>query len=131
MNTMSLKDAIRMQETLGNNAEFDAFGDIDQIPYGERFPCDDYHNGFRPAEEVMPSGVFIDGRELSVAELAEYEETLRHRDYEQTDDDDIRDEVYYESMDDEWKNDRLGVDTYDDDNYGGFRRIIKDKRDFV
>ena len=89
------------------------------------------HKDANLQDSLTPSGVFIDGRELSVAELAEYEETLRHRDYEQTDDNDIRDEVYYESMDDEWKNDRLGVDTYDDDNYGGFRRIIKDKRDFV
>ena len=128
---MSLKDAIRMQENLGNDAEFDefdAFGDIDQIPYGERFPCDDYHNGFRITDDVMPSGVFIDGRELSVAELAEYEE---YRDREQQRDDDIREDLHYEEMSSDCENIRLGINEDDDDNYGGFRRIIKNKRDFV
>ena len=116
---MSLKDATQMQDRLVNNT------DSNDIIYGGHRDVD------LAAEEVMPSGVFIDGRELSVAELAGYDEMLSRRYDEQTDDDDIRDEVYYESMDDEWQNDRLGVDTYDDDNYGGFRRIIKDKRDFV
>ena len=109
MNTMSLKDAIQMQETLGYNAEFDPFGANDM-------------------DDLMASGVFVDGRELSVAELAEYEE---YRDWEQQRDDDIREDLHYEELSSDCENKRLGINEDDDDNYGGFRRIIKDKRDFV
>ena len=118
-----------MQENFGDDVEFDAFGDIEQIPYGERFPWDDADPfGADDMSDLMPSGVFIDGRELSVSELAEYEE---YRDGEQQRDDDIREDLHYEELSSECENKRLGINEDDDDNYGGFRRIIKNKRDFV
>lgn len=135
MTTESTTAAYYASEDKYTNALESAESDFAQELADEEWMYEDsyyntMHQEYEHTHELddKPSGVVINGFELTIGELRNHSgyDELSNETY-----DDLRDELYFEELEDDFRIDDLGVDPSDEEIYdGGFHRIVKSKRDF-